>query len=176
MRRRHEHGPNHDLRVALAAIATLAGIWLLSELTDYDPPTPTPVPPQTVESERRDDALSGQASRGSGRTEIPLPGAPAPDTSGRPEDAGKRQLSRPIVGHTWRALAACESSGDATAVNPAGYYGLYQFDLPTWASVGGTGNPVDASPAEQLARAKALHAARGWAPWPTCAASLGLGR
>lgn len=171
-RRRREHDTWHDWKVAAAAAATLAGIWLLSELTDYDPPTPAPVPPQTVESERRDDALSGQLSRGMPRPVIPPSGAGHPDASGRPEDAGK--LTRPIVGHTWAALAACESSGDARAVNPAGYYGLYQFDLPTWASVGGTGNPVDASPAEQLRRAKMLHADRGWQPWPQCAASLGL--
>ena len=174
MRRRHEHGPNHDLRVALAAIATLAGIWLLSELTDYDPPTPTPVPPQTVESERRDDALSGQASRGSGRTEIPLPGAPAPDTSGRPEDAGKRQLSRPIVGHTWRALAACESSGDWQADTGNGYYGGLQFSLQSWRYVGGSGYPHEATMAEQIHRAELLQDVQGWGAWPACAASLGL--
>ena len=52
--------------------------------------------------------------------------------------------------------------------NPsAGYptYGLFQFDLPTWASVGGSGNPVDASPQEQLMRAKLLYQSRGLGPW-----------
>lgn len=48
-----------------------------------------------------------------------------------------------------------------------GYYGAYQFDLQTWRSVGGSGNPAHASPAEQDARALALHESRGLAPWPT---------
>jgi hypothetical protein len=174
VRRKREHGEWHELQVAAAAIATCAAIWLLSELTDYDPPTPAPVPPQTVESERRDDAVRA-VSRGLPRPVTPLhDGAGHPDASGRPEDAGKRQLSRPIVGQAWADLAMCESTNNPRAVNPAGYYGLYQFDLPTWASVGGTGNPVNASPAEQLRRAKMLHADRGWQPWPQCAASLGL--
>ena len=34
---------------------------------------------------------------------------------------------------TLDAIAACESGGDPTAVNAAGYYGKYQFDLGTWA-------------------------------------------
>jgi hypothetical protein len=48
-----------------------------------------------------------------------------------------------------------------------GYYGAYQFDLPTWRSVGGTGLPSDASPAEQDMRAGMLIDSRGLAPWPT---------
>ena len=62
-------------------------------------------------------------------------------------------------------LAQCESGGNPRAVNPAGYYGLYQFSLSTWASVGGTGNPIDASPEEQLKRAKILQARSGWGQW-----------
>lgn len=62
-------------------------------------------------------------------------------------------------------LAQCESGGNPRAVNPAGYYGLYQFSLSTWASVGGTGNPIDASPEEQLMRAKILQARSGWGQW-----------
>ena len=49
-----------------------------------------------------------------------------------------------------------------------GFYGAYQFDLQTWQSVGGTGLPSDAPPAEQDARAKALYARRGAQPWPVC--------
>ncbi|MHA3700962.1 transglycosylase family protein [Jatrophihabitans sp. YIM 134969] len=68
----------------------------------------------------------------------------------------------------WAGLAQCESGGNPRAVNPAGYYGLYQFDLSTWASNGGTGNPVDATPAVQTAVAATLYLARGRAPWPVC--------
>jgi uncharacterized protein YabE (DUF348 family) len=68
----------------------------------------------------------------------------------------------------WAALANCESSGNPRAVNPAGYYGLYQFSLPTWRSVGGTGNPADASPAEQTERAQILYNRSGAGQWPSC--------
>ncbi len=68
----------------------------------------------------------------------------------------------------WFALAQCESGGNPSAVNPAGYYGLYQFDLGTWAGVGGSGNPIDASSSEQLYRAQLLYASRGAQPWPVC--------
>lgn len=68
----------------------------------------------------------------------------------------------------WRALARCESSGNPRAVNPAGYHGLYQFDLSTWRSVGGKGLPSRASRAEQTYRAKLLYKQRGRQPWPNC--------
>ncbi len=48
------------------------------------------------------------------------------------------------------------------------YRGLYQFDLTTWRGVGGTGDPIDASPAEQTRRARILYQDRGRAPWPYC--------
>jgi resuscitation-promoting factor RpfB len=72
-------------------------------------------------------------------------------------------------GLNWAALAECESGGNPRAVNPAGpYYGLYQFDLGTWQSNGGTGNPIDASVEEQTRVAYNLYQARGRSPWPVC--------
>ncbi|SED25992.1 G5 domain-containing protein [Nocardioides exalbidus] len=71
-------------------------------------------------------------------------------------------------GLNWAALAGCESGGNPKAVNPAGYYGLYQFDIGTWRSVGGSGVPTSASAAEQTYRAKLLYQQRGRSPWPTC--------
>lgn len=68
----------------------------------------------------------------------------------------------------WAALANCESGGNPRAVNPAGYYGLYQFDLGTWRSVGGSGMPNQASAAEQTHRAQILYSQRGRSPWPNC--------
>jgi uncharacterized protein YabE (DUF348 family) len=68
-------------------------------------------------------------------------------------------------GLNWAALAHCESTGNPRAVNPAGYYGLYQFSLGTWASVGGSGNPIDASPDEQTARAQMLYNKAGAGQW-----------
>jgi resuscitation-promoting factor RpfB len=72
----------------------------------------------------------------------------------------------------WAALADCESSGNPQAVNPAGYYGLYQFSLSTWESVGGSGNPVDNSSAEQTYRAKLLYQRSGAGQWPVCGSRL----
>ncbi len=75
---------------------------------------------------------------------------------------------------TWARLRACESGGDYTAVSASGrYYGAYQFNIGTWRSVGGTGLPNQAAPAEQDYRALYLYRMRGWQPW-TCAATLGL--
>ena len=71
-------------------------------------------------------------------------------------------------GLSWGALAGCESGGNPRAVNPAGYYGLYQFNVATWRSVGGSGMPHLASPGEQTFRAKLLYAERGRSPWPSC--------
>jgi hypothetical protein len=71
-------------------------------------------------------------------------------------------------GLNWAALARCESGGNPRAVNPAGYYGLYQFNVGTWNSVGGSGMPHHASADEQTYRAKLLYKSRGRSPWPHC--------
>jgi len=72
----------------------------------------------------------------------------------------------------WAALAKCESGGNPRATNPAGYYGLYQFSLSTWRAVGGSGNPRDASSAEQTKRAKILYNRAGAGQWPVCGRKL----
>jgi hypothetical protein len=78
------------------------------------------------------------------------------------------------VADDWARLRQCEAGGRYTAVSPSGkYMGAYQFDAPTWQSVGGTGLPHQASPAEQDFRALYLYRMRGWQPW-TCAGTLGL--
>ena len=70
---------------------------------------------------------------------------------------------------TLDAIAACESGGNPSAVDSSGtYYGLYQFDMGTWASVGGSGSPAAASPEEQSYRASLLYARAGSSPWPVC--------
>lgn len=80
-----------------------------------------------------------------------------------------------VGGDVWARLAQCESGGNPTIVSASGkYHGLYQFSVATWQSVGGTGLPSQASPAEQTQRAQAFQARSGWGQWPACSAKLGL--
>ena len=98
------------------------------------------------------------------------------DARERIEKAERRRRAGAAVGElapgvsieTLEAIAACESGGDPTAVNAAGYYGKYQFDTGTWASVGGSGNPAEAPEAEQDYRASLLYSRAGSSPWPVC--------
>ncbi len=72
-------------------------------------------------------------------------------------------------GLNWGALANCESGGNPRAVSSGGdYRGLYQFSIGTWHGVGGSGDPIDASPSEQTYRAKLLYNRDGRRPWPVC--------
>jgi hypothetical protein len=66
------------------------------------------------------------------------------------------------------AIAVCESGGNYSADTGNGFFGAYQFTQSTWESVGGTGNPAAASPAEQDKRAAMLYAQQGSSPWPAC--------
>lgn len=69
----------------------------------------------------------------------------------------------------WYALARCESGNNPRAIGGGGTYrGLYQFRYSTWYSVGGTGDPIDASREEQTYRAKRLYLRSGRSPWPYC--------
>ncbi|WP_026119811.1 resuscitation-promoting factor [Nocardiopsis ganjiahuensis] len=92
------------------------------------------------------------------------------DTSSPPEGGGE------AGGLNWAGLAECESNGNPSAVNSAGgYYGLYQFSTTTWASVGGSGLPSEASAAEQTQRAQQLYDTVGgdWqSQWPHCGVHL----
>ncbi|MCU7558095.1 transglycosylase family protein [Macrococcus sp. TMW 2.2395] len=66
-----------------------------------------------------------------------------------------------------RMIMQRESGGNPAAVNPAGYYGLFQFSPQTWAAVGGTGNPAQASAEEQWKRARILYTQYGAQHWST---------
>jgi len=81
---------------------------------------------------------------------------------GTPESVG-------VSSSTLEAIASCESGGDPTAVDSSGTYrGKYQFDLGTWASMGGSGDPAAAPEAEQDYRAAMLYSQSGSSPWPVC--------
>jgi Transglycosylase-like domain len=66
------------------------------------------------------------------------------------------------------STAQCESGGSYTAVNPAGYYGAYQFDQQTWDAYAPSGyqgvNPASAPPAVQDQAAANVP----YDAWPSC--------
>jgi resuscitation-promoting factor RpfB len=84
-------------------------------------------------------------------------------------DVGTKQRPVSADGLNWPALANCESSGNPRAVSSNGAYrGLYQFTMSSWAGVGGSGDPIDASPNEQTYRAQLLYRRSGDSVWPVC--------
>ncbi|MEA2138180.1 MAG: resuscitation-promoting factor RpfE [Solirubrobacteraceae bacterium] len=67
------------------------------------------------------------------------------------------------------AIARCESGGDPRAVSASGMYrGKYQFSMATWRTVGGRGDPAEASETEQDRRAAMLYRRHGAGQWPVC--------
>ncbi|UNX55545.1 G5 domain-containing protein [Georgenia sp. TF02-10] len=144
-------------------------------------PAPTPAPAAApVATSDDDDAASGSATRAAApaaeapAAEAPAAEAPAPAAAPAPAPAPAPAASA-AGGGVWAALAQCESGGNPAAVSASGaYHGLYQFSVGTWQSVGGSGLPSQASPAEQTQRAQALQARSGWGQWPACSAKLGL--
>jgi soluble lytic murein transglycosylase-like protein len=107
--------------------------------------------------ERSIDAHLELVAKRDERAQRRAPAIPTPDSLGVPQA-------------TLDAIASCESGGDPTAVNVAGYYGKYQFDLGTWESVGGSGSPAEAPEAEQDYRAALLYSRGGSSHWPICGA------
>ena len=109
----------------------------------------------------------------SSRSPEPEPVAPATEpvveeTAAAPAPAPEESYGSTETSGTLDQIAQCESGGDYSAVSPEGYGGAYQFDQSTWESVGGTGSPATASPAEQDMRAQMLLEQSGTSPWPVC--------
>lgn len=64
------------------------------------------------------------------------------------------------------SIVQCESGGDYRAVNPSsGAGGAYQILPSTWAAMGGSGRPQDASPAEQDRIAAKVWQVQGRGAW-----------
>jgi hypothetical protein len=74
----------------------------------------------------------------------------------------------------WACIAQHESGGNAAADTGNGYYGGLQFSQSTWNAYGGSGNPANASIAEQEAVAQRVLAAQGWGAWPNTSRMCGL--
>ena len=123
--------------------------------------------------ESKPDQSQGQSqSQGQGQTQAP---SESSGGSGGSASGGSAGTTGGEVGDdVWAQLAQCESGGNPKTNTGNGFYGMYQFTLETWQSLGGTGYPHEADAATQTAMAKKLQAQAGWGQWPGCADKLGL--
>jgi hypothetical protein len=186
---------------ALAAVIVAGGVAAPAMATAHHPPPPFVGDQERVYAAQailwakarvtrgvhagRDEARAGRPADGKivharvQRQAVRLYRAlrPGPEREHARRERARRMAARWAVPAAWIAmtarLRACESGGSPTAVSPGGRYrGAYQFDLGTWASVGGSGDPAAASLAEQHWRAYLLSQRRGFEPWPVCGAYL----
>ena len=124
------------------------------------------------ESKSEQSQGQGQSqSQGQGQTQAPSASSESSGGSGASTDSNNNQAGDDGV---WAKLAQCESGGNPATNTGNGFYGMYQFTLETWQSLGGTGYPHEADAATQTAMAKKLQAQAGWGQWPGCADKLGL--
>ena len=123
--------------------------------------------------ESKPDQSQGQSqSQGQGQTQAP---SESSGGSGGSASGGSAGTTGGEVGDdVWAQLAQCESGGNPKTNTGNGFYGMYQFTLETWQSLGGNGYPHEADAATQTAMAKKLQAQSGWGQWPGCADKLGL--
>ncbi|MDQ3962390.1 MAG: transglycosylase family protein [Actinomycetota bacterium] len=97
-------------------------------------------------------------------TEAAEPAPPTPTTISGIIYAAAAEFG--IDGAYLLSVASCESGLDTGAHNPAGYYGLFQFDQATWSAYG-YGSIYDAT--AQARTAARLLAAGQASRWPNCA-------
>ena len=125
------------------------------------------------ESKPEQSQGQGQSqSQGQGQTQAPSESSGGSGGSASGGSAGTND--GPVGDDVWAKLAQCESGGNPATNTGNGFYGMYQFTLETWQSLGGTGYPHEADAATQTAMAKKLQAQAGWGQWPGCADKLGL--
>lgn len=126
--------------------------------------------------ESKPDQSQGQSqSQGQGQAPAPSASSESSGSSGGSASGGSAGTNDgPVGDDVWAKLAQCESGGDPKTNTGNGFYGMYQFTLETWQSLGGTGYPYEADAATQTAMAKKLQAQSGWGQWPGCADKLGL--
>jgi len=111
---------------------------------------------------------TGEVDRATARAmRVQLRGATYASGGSAPPDSSHSNVKLPAE---LKKIAKCESGGNPKAISPSGRYrGKYQFDMETWRSVGGHGDPAKASEEEQDRRALKLYKREGKKPWPNCA-------
>ena len=127
--------PLHPLAPTDEALATSTTTTVAPATTTTDPaPVTTTAPRRAAPATTVYEAVPSPQGRTAGRGSEPAAGDVPPDY-----------------------IKQCESGGDYSAVNPSsGAGGAWQFLPSTWRSVGGTGLPQNATPAEQDKRAAIL--------------------
>lgn len=113
-------------------------------------------------AERKEEAR--ERRREATQTQVAV-AEPAPAAPEQPEPAAEGGGG---AGGNLASIRECESGGDYSTNTGNGFYGAYQFTQETWQSVGGSGSPASASPAEQDAAAQRLIEQSGTSPWPNC--------
>lgn len=136
-------GPRSDLR-GIETSESAAGLMKFrsASFEARPAPTPTPEPEPAVE---------------------PVVAAPAGSITAIIYDAA---AEFGISGAYLLAVASCESGLNPSAVNPAGFHGLFQFGTGTWATEG-YGSIYD--PVAQARTAARMLAAGQASRWPHCA-------
>lgn len=156
------------MRIAAACVMVAASLTAIVKHTERPPAASAPLV---------DRSLPARASRGLQRHPLPrrvntalasVKASHDPRAFRHVGHAAEDDLRGAVTVLNWHALAECESSDNPRTNTGNGYYGLYQFALSTWESVGGSGLPSSASPQEQTYRAELLYRRRGRAPWPVC--------
>ena len=126
----------------------------------------------TGAAKKQENKPEQSQSQGQGQTQAPSESSGGSGGSASGGSAGTND--GPVGDDVWAKLAQCESGGNPATNTGNGFYGMYQFTLETWQSLGGTGYPHEADAATQTAMAKKLQAQAGWGQWPGCADKLGL--
>lgn len=126
----------------------------------------------TGAAKKQENKPEQSQSQGQGQTQAPSESSGGSGGSASGGSAGGNDGS--VGDDVWAKLAQCESGGNPATNTGNGFYGMYQFTLETWQSLGGTGYPHEADAATQTAMAKKLQAQAGWGQWPGCADKLGL--
>lgn len=149
--------------------------------TPIPPPTATPVPVATAPPAPTATPLPTPTAAPQPTPVPPEPTAaptPPPSEPTPTADSSDTCCGGPSAAQ-WAALRACESGGNYTINTGNGYYGAYQFSLPTWNSVASSYypelygvEPHTAAPADQDRMAYKLYEVAGWQQWPVCGQHL----
>lgn len=151
--RGHIHNPNlitvgQRLRIPIKRSVS-AHLWAMAMAAIPKPPPPPPPPPPA--------APAPVAASGS---------APAPVAQAAPAPPASSGSFSAAAGSFQQCVITRESGGNAGAVNPSsGAGGLYQFLPSTWAALGHSGLPENASVAEQNQAFQQEYAQSGTSAW-----------